>query len=269
VIARLSRTLLSALFFGSSSAAAQACSVPRLLPAYSHNDYRNRQPLQEALALGYRGVEADYVAVAGELLVAHGRGDALRGRTLERLYLAQLRKRVRRCGWVQAPDQPFLLTIEHKERSRPGHRALRNLLSEYEDVLGSPTRRGQVQVVLVGWHPPLRELALDSLPWIRVQARISRWGLSVPEGDTALVGLVSLDYGKSLRWRGRGELTERDRRTLSHIATARRTLPGRLVRAYNVPPTAEVYRLLLSSGVDLIGTKVLDETAAILSRCCN
>jgi hypothetical protein len=54
------------------------------------------------------------------------------------------------------------------------------------------------------------------------------------------------------------------------IAGPSRTLPGRLVRAYNVPPVAEVYRLLLSSGVDLIGTKEeLAESVAILSRCCN
>ena len=33
---------------------------PGSLPAYAHNDYKNRKPLWDALRLGYRGVEADY-----------------------------------------------------------------------------------------------------------------------------------------------------------------------------------------------------------------
>jgi hypothetical protein len=76
--------------------AAQQCLPASLLPAYAHNDYRNKRPLEDALALGYQGVEVDYVFVDGKLLVSHGRGDALRGRTLDRLYLAPLRERVRR-----------------------------------------------------------------------------------------------------------------------------------------------------------------------------
>ena len=38
-------------------------------------------------------------------------------------------------------------------------------------------------------------------------------------------------------------------------STFRAFTSGRLVRVYNVPSDAEVYRVLLSSGVDLIGTK--------------
>jgi hypothetical protein len=249
-----------------STAVSQECSVPPLLPAYAHNDYRNRHPLQDALALGYQGVEADYVLVNGELLVAHGRGDALRGRTLERLYLAPLRARVRRCGWVQSSDRPFLLTIEYKDRELQGHRALHDLLTRYADIVGSGKTPGPVQVILVGWHPPLREIAAESLQLATVQVRVSRSGLSVPEGDSALVGLVSLDYGNSLRWRGRGPLSREDRRTLARIREVRKAFPGRLVRAYNVPSVPRVYQLLLSSGVDLIGAKDLRETAGILGR---
>jgi hypothetical protein len=214
------------------------------------------------LALGYQGVEVDYVWVGGELLVAHGREDALRGRTLERLYLAPLRKRVRRCGWIQSAERPFLLTIEYKERRLEGYRALHELLARYDDVVGTAANPGPVQLVLVGWHPPLRELTVESLR-LAVQARVTRSGISVPEGDTARVGLVSLDYGKNVRWRGRGPLSREDQRTLEHIGLARRLLPGRLIRAYNVPAVPKIFDLLLRSGVDLIGMKVLRETARI------
>jgi hypothetical protein len=214
--------------------------------------------------LGFQGVEADYILERGELLVGHRRGDMVRGRTLERLYLAPLRERIRRCGWVQSPEVPFLLTIEYKERAFEGYRALSELLKRYGDVLAPAKKPAPVRVVLVGWHPSLRQMAGNSVQLATVQARITRSGISVPEGDSAMVGLVSLDYGKTMHWRGRGQLGDADRQILDYIAEARRILPGRRVRAYDVPPVREVYQLLLTSGVDLIGTKKLERTAEIL-----
>jgi hypothetical protein len=244
----------------------QQCSPSVLIPAYAHNDYRNRHPLRDALSLGYQGVEADYILQGGQLLVGHGRADAVPGRTIERLYLAPLRDRIRRCGWVQSPHGKFLLTIEYKEHALAGYRALSNLLERYADVVGSAQRPGPVQVILVGWHPPLRQTGPDSLEVARVQGRITRSGISLPEGDSALVGLLSLDYGKTMRWKGRGELSHADRQIMAYIAESRRILPGRLVRAYDVPAVPEVYQLLLTSGVDLIGTKDLRRSAEILRQ---
>ena len=242
----------------------QPCETQRLLPAYSHNDYRNRHPLEDALALGFQGVEADYLLIDGELRVGHGRGDAMRGRTLERLYLEPLRDRLRRCGWIQPNQKRFLLTIEDKQRERQGYEVLREKLAQYGDLTGTSAQPGPVRVVLVGWHPPLSEIARESLQFSTVQARLTRTGLQVPAGDTGLIGLVSLDYGKTMQWKGRGLLSSRDRQVLQHIAAARRALPGRLVRAYDVPLNRDVYRLLLRSGVDLIGTKKLEKSSAML-----
>jgi hypothetical protein len=250
--------------FSVFSALTPPCPVPPLLPSYAHNDYRNQHPLQDALALGYQGVEADYVFAGGKLLVAHARAEARPGRTLEALYLAPLRERVRRCGWVQSPSRPFLLTIEYKGHELRGYRALREVLGRYAELVGTGRTPGPVQVVLVGWHPPLPELATESPPLATVQARISRSGLRMPEGDSTLVGLVSLDYGKTVRWRGRGALSREDQQIVAHISAARRVLPGRLVRAHNVPPVPAVYQLLLRSGVDLIGSNDLKRTAGIL-----
>jgi hypothetical protein len=229
----------------------QQCSPARLIPAYAHNDYRNRHPLQDALSRGYQGVEADYIHEGGELLVGHGRGDV---------------GRIRRCGWVQSPERPFLLTIEYKERKPEGYRALSELLKRYGDILAPADRLAPVRVVLVGWHPPLGEMAENSLHLATAQARITRSGISVPEGDSAFVGLVSLDYGKTMGWKGRGQLSDADRGILAYIAESRLILPGRQVRAYDVPAVREVYQLLLSSGVDLIGSKDLERTAEILRQ---
>ncbi|HEX6435278.1 MAG TPA: hypothetical protein VFZ87_13605, partial [Gemmatimonadales bacterium] len=215
----------SCLFASISNTAAQQCTVAPLLPAYSHNDYYNARPLLDALEQGYQGVEVDYVQVGGELRVGHGRGETMPGRTVERLYLAPLRDRVRRCGWVQSAHQPFLLTIDYKDRGPRGYQALLKVLRNYADVVGTRGKPGAVRVVLVGWHPPLRDLARDSLQLVTVQAGISQSGLRIPEGDPALVGLVSLDYGKTMRWKGRGASGSADRTILQHIAAARESLP--------------------------------------------
>ena len=155
---------LGAGLIGGPVQSAPPCSVPRLLPAYAHNDYYNHHPLNDALAAGFQGVEADYVFVNGRLLVAHSRREAGEARTLERLYLLPLRQRVQRCGWVQSPQRAFLLNIESKEKSPDGYRALRQLLRSCADLLGIRNKPGPVQVVLVGWHPPLSLMAADSNP---------------------------------------------------------------------------------------------------------
>src|SRR5689334_17418060 len=40
---------------------------------HSHNDYRQKHPLTDALRLGYLSIEADVFLVDGDLLVAHER----------------------------------------------------------------------------------------------------------------------------------------------------------------------------------------------------
>jgi hypothetical protein len=252
---------------GSAAQEPQPCDFPPLLPAYAHNDYRNRRPLHDALALGYRGVEADYVVVQGQLLVAHSRKEADPQRTLETLYLQPLRDRVRRCGRVTLDGSPFLLTIEAKEAGRSGYTALRSALLRYDDILRTVTpagvRDGPVEVVLVGWHPPLGELAAESLRVVTVQRRITRGGAD-PVDSTGLVGLLSINYGRAFKWRGRGPPPDVDRQMFRRIEDARRSSPGVRIRAYNVPAEPPVYQLLLDSGVDLIGSKDLQRSFAVL-----
>jgi hypothetical protein len=76
---------------------------------------------------------------------------------------------------------------------------------------------------------------------------------------------VSLDYGETIRWRGTGELSDEDRRTFQQVTVARSGLPGKPIRAYNVPLGSAIYRLLLDSGVDMIGTTNLIESAEVLT----
>jgi len=64
-----------------------------LVNAHAHNDYEHARPLLDALDRGFCSVEADVWLVDGQLLVAHDRGKAKPGRTLQALYLDPLRAR--------------------------------------------------------------------------------------------------------------------------------------------------------------------------------
>ena len=238
------------------------------LPAYAHNDYLNAHPLYEALSLGYKGVEADVFLVNGELQLGHNRRAAAQDGNFETLYLAPLRALVARCGTLTADGQPFLLTVEIKEESRPTFDTLVAVLARYPDVFSpssgqaAATGRGTppVQAILVGWYP--RGFADSiSIPLSR-QARLQHAGKMPADATDRSVGLISLDYSETI---GRRWVTPaKRRRWLSAIRATKAAFPARVIRAYHVPVNERTYRELLAAGVDLIGTPELAETARLL-----
>jgi hypothetical protein len=238
------------------------------LPAYAHNDYLNAHPLFDALSLGYRGVEADVFLVNGRLQLGHERRAAAQDGTLETLYLAPLRALVARCGTLTADGQPFLLTLEIKEESRPTFDALVAALARYPDLFsasdGQAAESGRdmapVQAVLVGWYPPGFADSI-SVPLSR-QARLRHSGGPPADAADRAVGLIGLDYAKTI---GRRWATPAQRRHwLSAIHETKVLFPARRIRAYHVPVNERRYRELLAAGVDLIGTLDLAETARLL-----
>lgn len=235
-----------------------------VLPAYAHNDYANRRPLTDALRLGFRGVEADVFLIDGVLRVGHERRRARTGSSLEALYLEPLRAVVGRCGALTADGRPFLLTVEIKEPSRPTYDALVSLMAKYRDLTASADSAGPgppIEVVLVGWHPPLAPTRVTD-PMFGLQYRLTSAEPGLPDLDLC-VRLLSLDYGKTM---GRRRVTSVGRqRWLAMLRSVRAAAPGRLLRVHNLPADADLYAELLDAGVDLIGTERLAETERLLA----
>jgi hypothetical protein len=225
------------------------------LPAYSHNDYENERPLVDAVAAGYRGVEADVFLVEGELRVGHDRRSAGWAGTLEATYIAPLAAHVARCGRLTGErEHPFLLALEIKEPSRPAYDAVVALLARHPGAfdLAGTAPHAPIRVVMVGWHP-------SDVP-VNHQRRVSR------REDTLTAGaavLLSLDYGKTVGrpWRSAAAR----RRWLRTVAALERRAPDRMLRVHNVPVRRAIYLELLGAGVDLIGTKRLAATRELLS----
>jgi hypothetical protein len=248
---------------GTQAAAQPACPAAAL-PAYSHNDYERQRPLEDALALGFRGVEVDLFLIDGVLRIGHDRRAARSGGTLDSVYLAPLAALVGRCGVWAPTGRRFLLALEIKEPSPATYHALMSELRRYEYLW--MTRDGTstvapLEVVLVGWHPALNGQRADSLPGI--QHRLSR---AVPVKAGSLdprVQLLSVDYGKTMgRWWRRSSTRAR---WLDAMRASKTAAPDRLLRVHNVPADAAVYARLFAAGVDLIGTKQLEATARLLA----
>jgi hypothetical protein len=251
-----------------ASAALAGGAPPAVLPAYAHNDYQNARPLFGALELGFRGVEVDYFLIDGELRVGHERSETIPGQNVESLYLAPLRERVRKLGTVQPGGGVFILNIESKLSGQASYDALHQLLSGYEDILtvvrGGIEHPGPVQVILVGWHPPLDSLARQPVRYVAVQAHYRDLPPDHERYPAHLLKLLSQKYNDKLLTRGGGAVSPRLRRRLVILVEAARAVPGRLVRVYNVPTRRAVYEGLLESGVDLLGTKDIEGAHKVL-----
>lgn len=240
-----------------------------VIPAYAHNDYQNDRPLTEALELGFRGVEVDFFLMDGELRVGHDRNETRPGRTVESLYLAPLRRRIRRHGAVQPGGGVFFLNIESKLAGEQTYDALHRLLSRYEDILtvvrDGVVHPGPVQVILVGWHPPLDTLASQPIRYAAVQAHYRDLPPDHERYPAHLLKLISQNYRDKQLTRTGGAVPPRLRRRLRYLVGVARAVPGRVVRVYNVPTRRDVYDALLDCGVDLIGTKDIEGAHRLLS----
>ena len=239
-----------------------------LLPAYAHNDYLNERPFYHAMELGFRGVEVDYFVIDGELRVGHELGETQPGRTIESLYLAPLREHVSRNS-ARYREQPLILNIESKREGMETYLALHKLLSRYADILTTVRdgveQPGAVQVVLVGWHPPLDYLRGQPVRYAAVQMHYHE----LPDDHATLPGhlvrLVSHNFNAKLISRGRGPIPPRLRQRFRNLAAAAHAVPGRLARVYDVPTNEAAYKAVLNAGVDLIGTKDIVGASKLLS----
>ena len=242
---------------------------PGTLPAYAHNDYRNKHPLQDALQLGYSGVEADYFLVDGELLVAHERDETRADRTLRNLYLEPLRQIVADSGRVCPDGRSFILNIEAKEPGDESFMALHDLLLEYQEMLTRVDHgqeiSGPVQVILVGWIPPWADLAAMPLRCVAVQSYYRDLPPDQAGIPAHLLRLVSVQYPQHFTWQGEGPVPQEFADHLAELITARDAVPGRLLRVFKVPRRRGVYEALIRGGVDLIGTKTLGSSAKLLN----
>ena len=238
------------------------------LPLYSHNDYRSRRPLHDALDAGFRGVEVDLFLVDGVLRPGHSRREARRARSFEEMYVEPLDSLARSCrgaAWL-ADGTPILLLLEIKEASTTTYDSVFAALERHRELFVAAGRDtiASVEVVFVGWLPPATHaFHRGAEAFSRRQQRMHQPADTLLEKDGWPVRLISVDYGKTMgRWWRRGSDRARWREALS--VTKRRS-PRQLLRVHNVPPDSGVVAELLAAHVDLVGATNVQAFARLVS----
>jgi hypothetical protein len=235
--------------------------------AHAHNDYEHARPLLDALDRGYGSVEADVHLVNGELFVAHARDSVRADRTLESLYLAPLRAWIgAHGGSVYAGRRPLMLLIDVKSHAESTWMALEPLLRRYDDVIASwhgDSMTTRPVVAVISGERPIVTLPTQRDRWAALDGRLA--DLDAAHGPPAgAMPLVSDDWKRITDWRGRGAPPDSARRHVA-LAVARAHAQGRRLRFWNTPDVPAVWRLLVQSGVDLIGADDLEALRLFLS----
>jgi hypothetical protein len=242
--------LLCGLLFGALCGAEPA----PLLQAHAHNDYLHARPLLDALDRGFCSVEADIYLIEGELLVAHDRKNVKSDRTLAALYLQPLRERVKRNGGRVYPNGPtVVLLVDVKSEAESTYAALHEALTPYADIL--TTFRGErveqrAITVIVSGNRAREKMTDQSVRHAAIDGRSADLDLNPP---TSLVPIVSDNWQKLFTWKWEGPMPESERAALKAWVD-RAHAQKRKVRFWNTPDTADAWKLLLSFGVDIIGT---------------
>lgn len=245
-----------------TGAMAQAAILPN---AFSHNDYRRKRPLLDALNNGFRYVEADIYLRKGKLVVAHILPCLKPNRTLEALYLKPLLEYVQQDTAANHLNQwPLTLLIDIKSDGEKTYEALLPLLEKYKSILsgyenGQTTLRN-VTIVLSG-HKPVELIKNVSSGYVFMDDNLR----NISSYNVAeLFPIASCKYSRLLKWKGKGTIPPSETQKLAfYVAEAHRN--GSKVRLWAAPQNKAVWSELLKCNVDLINTDHLSSLRRFLT----
>lgn len=247
---------------GLATGRAQSSAPQPLWRAHAHNDYRHARPLADALAHGFRSVEADIWLTNGALLVAHDFQDVSPEKTLEALYLDPLRA-FSRANPRTGRTPPLTLLIDVKSDAEKTYAVLREVLRRYADILTRfETNTIHTNAVMVIISGARAEAVMRAEP-VRFAALDGRAPDLEKNPPPALVPLVSDNWTKYFQWRGVGMMPGEERTKLQQLVT-RTHAQGRRLRLWAAPDNEAGWRELFEAGVDLLNTDKLADLERFL-----
>lgn len=229
-----------------SPARAEAISRTRPIWTHSHNDYQQAHPLADALRNRFRSVEADIWLEGNDLRVSHMQIGSVG--TLRQLYLAPLQELIDRRGSVYGDGIPLYLWIDIKSPEARLRAVLREQLSHYPMLRGSPS---MVIAVLTGDESSKAAYLREPGPPFasRDSNELRR---DDPPGDTSW-SWYSLRWHEFFDWDGRGAMPARER-TLLWALVAQIHARKRSLRFWETPESEQLWAELLEADVDMLST---------------
>jgi glycerophosphoryl diester phosphodiesterase len=245
-----------------SAAAAEMPAGSGLRRAHAHNDYLHARPLADALAHGFRSVEADVWLTNGVLLVAHDFKEASADRTLQKLYLDPLRAFVK-TNSVGQSNSSITLLVDVKSAAEPTYAVLGKVLADYADIL-TEFKANRIQtnavMVIISGNRAEATMREEATRWAAVDGRLPDLESNPP---VALFPLISDNWTKYFQWRGNGPLPEEERGKLRALVGQAHT-QGRMIRLWAAPDNEAGWKELFDAGVDLLNTDKLAEMESFL-----
>jgi hypothetical protein len=243
----------------SSNCDAQDNKTNQSIPAHAHNDYNHRRPLLDALDCKFKSIEADVFSVGDSLFVAHDFDKIKPGRTLRELYLNPLKDIVaKNNGSVYGDSEELILLVDIKNDGLTTYKLLHQILEGYKEILTSyhsgTKKPGAVTVIVSGNRP--KEYMLKQ------ENRYAGYDGRIPDlesgMDASFMPLVSDNWNKYFKWKGKGEMPVAEKDKLHQFAKMARQ-NGYLLRFWANPdrPGPEriaVWNELKNAHVNLIGT---------------
>lgn len=237
------------------------------LSGFSHNDYWRKRPFFDALSNGFTHIEADVYLRGRRLVVSHFPPFFRRRHTLDRLYIQPIVEYIQaRQHLPQTSMDTLILMIDIKSRSRKTIQALRKMLEPYRAILSSSCNgrviKRNLTIVLTGKRPA--GMVCDETE----QIFFIDEDLQRVNEDLAyhyLYPVASCRYSRILKWRGKGEISLKERMKLRRlVALAHRY--GKKVRLWAGPEKQRVWQELSNCGVDLINTDKLSQVKGFLEN---
>ncbi len=245
-----------------------AAEVTPLTRGHAHNDYEHSRPLLEALDNGFTSIEADIFLVDGKLLVGHNRTDLKPERTLEKMYLDPLLKRVQaNKGSVYAEKAPVILLVDIKAEGSEVYKRLKQVLPSYSEMLSDTGDKGIVNLtgerglrqhavtIILSGDYPFEDVKADKERMVFLDGKLDQ-----PETfkDADLAPLVSGNWTDHMRWDGKGVMPASQEAKLHLMADDIHRRHQKL-RLWGAPDNENTWHEVYLAGVDLINTDHLGE----------
>ncbi|WP_234733049.1 phosphatidylinositol-specific phospholipase C/glycerophosphodiester phosphodiesterase family protein [Tellurirhabdus bombi] len=228
---------------------------------HSHNDYVKAEPFWGAYNARAASIEADVFLVDGKLLVAHTKEELAKAPTLDSLYLKPIARLFDQHKNKVSPDRKYMfqLVIDVKDDGVETLKKIQEAIAPYRTCFDRALNPMAIQLIISGNRPAVAAW-VDYPAYLQFDGRPNE----VYDSETLKhVGLISDSFHNYSRWKGEGELTDRDRETLKRIIK-RAHGQSKPIRFWATPDTPTAWKQLTRLDVDFINTDRVKECAETL-----
>jgi hypothetical protein len=236
-----------------------------LVNAHSHNDYKQKHPLHQALSLEFRSIEADIFLVKNELIVSHTYPIFKNKKTLSNLYLQPLFDSVQKNGFIYKNyPHSIILLIDIKSDAAKTYTALKQELINYKSVLTS-VENGKIieraiTIVLSGNKPYAQAIA-DTNRFMFIDENLLM--LKNCRYDSTLCYMASTKYRNVLKWKGKGAISKQEQKRIKALVQLAHQ-QGKIVRLWAMPKNENVWLYMLNENIDLLNVDDLKRLSNFL-----